>query len=87
MEAAITRRDREGVLIAPDEGIGFADALKGYTHSAARISDLPQLGSIEPGKLADLIILDRDPLTTPPDRLIDIKIDKTYIGGACVWSR
>ncbi|MDR3713942.1 MAG: amidohydrolase [Puia sp.] len=86
MEAAITRKDNEGKLIAEDEGIRIEEALTAYTASAAKISRTPGLGSLEAGKFADFIILDRDPLHTPPAGLTGIKVFQTYVGGNCVWS-
>jgi len=87
MASAITRQDSEGYLIASGEAIRVEETLKAYTLSAARISRLPQLGSLESGKLADLIILDRDPLRVPPDELTSVKVEATYVGGDCVFSR
>jgi hypothetical protein len=86
MEAAITRRDNEGRLIGEAEGISMKEALTAYTDSAARISQIAELGSLEAGKFADFIILDRDPLQTPAAGLTGIKVLQTYIGGDCVWS-
>ena len=45
-----------------------------------------KLGSIESGKLADLVILDRDPLTIPSEDLRNVKVLKTYVGGKEVYS-
>jgi hypothetical protein len=43
-------------------------------------------GAIEPGKLADLIVLDRDPITGPPGELADVKVLATYVGGEQVYA-
>jgi predicted amidohydrolase YtcJ len=45
-----------------------------------------RLGSISPGKLADLVVLDRDPLAIEPETLDQVKPTKTMLGGAWVWS-
>jgi cytosine/adenosine deaminase-related metal-dependent hydrolase len=45
-----------------------------------------RLGTIEPGKLADMVILDRDPFTVPPDELAKITVTHTIVGGRVVWS-
>ena len=44
-------------------------------------------GSIEPGKLADLAVLSRDPLTTPPERLMEIQVDVTVLDGRIAYQR
>jgi predicted amidohydrolase YtcJ len=85
MEAAITRKSNEGRLIGASEGIGIASALAAYTDSAARISGLSSLGALKTGNEADFILLDRDPLSTPPAQLTAIQVLKTFIGGKCVW--
>ncbi len=85
VEAAVTRRDNEGFEIAPNEAISVAEALKAYTVSAATIGQTPQLGSLEPGQLADFIILNQNPLKTEPKELSQIKVEQTFIGGKCVY--
>ena len=44
-------------------------------------------GSLEPGKLADFIVLDRDILTCPVDEVKDIQVEATYVGGTRVYAR
>ena len=44
-------------------------------------------GSLEAGKLADFIVLDRDLLTCPVDEVKDIQVEQTYLGGARVYAR
>jgi len=86
MQAAITRRDDEGRLIGEAESIGIEAALTAYTESAATISGIQDIGSLQPGRFADFILLDSDPLIIPADRLTGIKVLQTYVGGRCVWS-
>lgn len=85
MKAAITRKDEEGYSIGPEESIGIKEALQAYTGSAAKISALPKLGSLEPGHPADFILLDKDPLECPPDALDSIRVSATFVGGLPVW--
>ena len=40
---------------------------------------------LEPGKLADLVVLDQDPLTLPAERWLDIKVERTMLGGKWVY--
>ena len=42
-------------------------------------------GSLRPGKLADLVVLGRDPLTAPANELISIPVERTMAGGKWVW--
>jgi hypothetical protein len=44
-------------------------------------------GSLEPGKLADFIVVDRDVLTVPADELKDVKVLQTFVGGRLVYDR
>jgi hypothetical protein len=46
-----------------------------------------RLGSIEPGKLADLIVIDRDILSLPPEELLETKVMMTIVDGKTVYQR
>lgn len=72
----------------PEEALTPAQALRMYTINNARIMRLEdQVGSLEPGKLADLIVVDRDPLTSSPGELMQTKVLRTYINGKLVYSK
>jgi hypothetical protein len=86
-EAAVTRKDNEGNIIAADESISIEEALKAYTASGSAISNTPQFGSLQKNMLADLILLDKNPLTTSAEQLTSIKVEKTFVDGNCVWER
>jgi predicted amidohydrolase YtcJ len=84
--AAVTRLTKENRRVQPQQGIGLADALKMYTLGAAEAAFEEKVkGSITPGKVADLIILDEDPFAVPPGSIKDIKVTMTMIGGRIVW--
>jgi predicted amidohydrolase YtcJ len=86
MWVTITRRARwfEGQL-HPEEALSREQAIRFYTANNAYILFLDdQLGTLESGKLADLIVLDRDLLTCPVDDIRDAKVLKTYVGGKLV---
>jgi predicted amidohydrolase YtcJ len=87
IEAAVTRKTNEGEIIAAHERISIEDALKLYTTNSSVISSTPQFGAIEKGMLADFILLDKNPLTTSPDELTSINVEKTFVNGECVWER
>ena len=90
IHAAVTRRRADGYPgpegWQPQERISVAEAIAGYTRGAAHAAGLgDQLGTLAPGKLADLTILDRDPTTVPPDELLRMRVLATYVGGEMVW--
>ena len=61
-------------------------ALIAYTRkNAFFVFQENNLGSIQPGKLADLVVLDRDYLTIPADQIKDIKPVMTMVGGRIVY--
>ena len=87
ISAAITRSTNEGAVIAPGESTSIAAALKAYTTSAASIGGESRFGTLQKGKLADFILLDKNPLTIPVNEIIEIKVLKTFVDGKEVWSR
>lgn len=87
MQAAVTRTDNEGNVIAAHEGISTASALKAYTYSAAEISKTPQIGSLEKGKLADFIITDKNPLKMSPNELSMLNVEHAFVDGKCVYKK
>ncbi len=87
MQAAMTRKASDGRCVGPDQRMSAMDALKAVTIDAAyQIRKEDVLGSISPGKHADLVVLAEDPLTTAPDRLRDIEVQQTWLAGQKVWS-
>ena len=86
--AAVTRKTSSGQVVGPEEAIGIMDALRVYTINGAYLSKEEALkGSIEAGKLADIIVLDRDVTTIPPDEIKDIKVLTTIVGGKIVYEK
>jgi predicted amidohydrolase YtcJ len=88
MMAAVTRRDSEGALIAPEQAITASEALHAYTAAgAAATGDDSNRGAIAPGMWADLAVLSGDPLASEPEALPDISVDMTIVGGRIVCER
>jgi predicted amidohydrolase YtcJ len=84
--AAVTRKGMSGRVYGPDEAVSIQDAIRMYTLNSAYLSwDEHKKGSIEVGKLADLIILDRDPLTIAPEELLQMRVLTTIVGGKVVY--
>jgi predicted amidohydrolase YtcJ len=88
MYAAVTRKTSSGLVIGPDEAIDIMDAIRVYTYNGAYLGkDEDRLGSIEPGKLADLIVIDRDITSLPPEELLETKVLMTIVDGETVYQR
>ena len=86
--AAVTRRGMSGAVYGADERLSIDEALRGYTRSGAYFTrEEAKKGSIEVGKLADLIELSQDPLTSPPEALLTMQVERTYLGGKLVFDR
>jgi len=78
----MTKKNREGKVLAPQEAISREAMLKSVTLFAAyNVLRETVLGSLEPGKWTDLIVLDRDYLTIPIDDIPKIRVLMTMVGG------
>jgi len=89
MWTAITRKARwfDGPL-HPEQSLTREQAIRLYTTNNAYILFREhQIGSLEAGKLADLIVLDRDLLTCPEDEIREAQVLRTYFGGRRIFSR
>jgi predicted amidohydrolase YtcJ len=87
MWTMVTRETERGTVICPSEAITREQALKIYTINNAFASFEESIkGSIEPGKLADMVIITDDILTCPADKIKDIESLMTIVGGKIVYS-
>jgi predicted amidohydrolase YtcJ len=89
MWTTVTRRAKwyDGRL-HPEEALTREQALRFYTGNNARLMFLEdQVGSLEEGKRADLVVVDTDPLTCPVDALKDTQALRTYVDGKLVYRR
>ena len=89
MATAISRRARwyEGRL-HPEEALSREQAIRFYTINSAAIMFLDGItGSLESGKLADLIVVDRDLLTSPEEQIAGTQVLRTYLGGKLVYQK
>jgi predicted amidohydrolase YtcJ len=83
----VTRKDSSGVLRGENQRIGVDEAIKVWTLDGAYATfEENSKGSITPGKLADFVVLEKDPRTVPPDTIKDIALEATYLGGEKVYS-
>jgi hypothetical protein len=87
MTTAITRKARQAERpLHPEEALTREQAIRFYSMNNARILGCDdKLGSLEPGKLADLIVLDTDLLTCPDERIAATQVLRTYVGGKLVY--
>ncbi len=84
--SAVTRRSATGAAVNDSERVSAYDALRMYTINAARAGGHDRdRGSIEAGKLADLVLLDRNPLAVPPAELLEAMVTMTILDGRVVW--
>lgn len=88
IETAVTRLGPEGETaepLLPEQAIELADAIAAYTIGAAFANGLDaETGSIEVGKWADLVLLDRDLFAIPPAEISEAEVVATLFGGALV---
>jgi predicted amidohydrolase YtcJ len=83
---AILRRTGDGLILGPAEWLPARDALDLYTTQAAfAMHREDEIGSLEPGKLADFVVLDNNPLRAEPERITDIRVLATVLDGAPVY--
>ncbi|MFP6640758.1 MAG: amidohydrolase, partial [Myxococcota bacterium] len=87
MRTAITRQTRKGDTIAAHEAISREQALRAITLDAAwQLFADDRVGSLTQGKLADLTLVDRNPLESPPEEMDQIEVQATWLSGRQVSS-
>ena len=85
---AVNRVTRSGRLLGAEERVDARTALEAVTANAAfQYFEERDKGTLSPGKRADLVILDRDPLAVPPEELRDIRVLETWKDGAAIFRR
>ncbi len=85
---AVTRKGSSGKVYGAEEAVDIQDAIRMYTANGPHLTFEDKIkGSLEVDKLADMIVLDADPTTIAPERLLRTKVDLTIIGGRVVFDR
>ncbi|WP_456425991.1 amidohydrolase [Rhodocaloribacter sp.] len=89
--AAVTRQDAEGWPEGgwyPEQRLTREETLRAFTRDAAYAAfQEASLGSLEPGKLADFVILSRDIMTVPAPEILETEVVATYLGGKKVYGK
>ena len=86
MWMAITRKTADGSALHPEQGVTRLEALRMWTLNGAYLSFEEKLkGSIEPGKLADMVVISKDFLSCPVDDIKDIEALTTIVDGKVVF--
>ncbi|MFF8909723.1 amidohydrolase [Streptomyces olivaceoviridis] len=87
LHVAVNRRqpdaDDDRVLL-PEQRLDLASAIAAYTAGSAFVNGHDDAGVFAPGQLADLVVLDRDILTGPPEEIAAARVLRTYVGGELV---
>jgi predicted amidohydrolase YtcJ len=88
IQSMVTRKDYRGRVWGPRQRIKVEEALRVCTiHGAHASFEEKVKGSITEGKLADFVILGEDPHRVAPDRIKDIRVERTVVGGRTVYER
>jgi predicted amidohydrolase YtcJ len=88
MAFAVSRKTKSGAIIDGEESVSVLDALKIYTKNGAYTSFEEEIkGTLEEGKLADLVILSEDPFKIEPGEIGRIQVEMTIIGGEVVFTK
>ncbi len=86
--AAVTRKGMSGAVYGEDERLTMEEAVRAYTEYGAYLTFEEGLkGTLEPGKLADMVVLSDDLFTIDPDDLLDVEVEMVVLGGRIVVDR
>jgi predicted amidohydrolase YtcJ len=86
LQSSVTRTDSTGKTWGPRQRVTVEEAIRvGTLHGAYASFEESRKGSIEPGKLADLVVLGRDPARVDPGTLVDVPVERTMVGGRWVF--
>ena len=87
IKLAVTRTAADGTDCGRDQAVDAETAVKLYTAGAAQAAGFPDMGMLVPGYRADFAVLSDDILNIPPEKIDQIRVEETYIGGECVYRR
>lgn len=86
--AAVTRKGESGKVYGPGEAVSMKEALTMYTRNGAFLTREEKLkGTLEAGKVADMLVLPEDLLNASPEKVLKMKVDMTIVGGKVLYQR
>jgi len=86
--ATVTRKMKDGTIFYPDQRMTREEALRSYTLNCAYAAFQEDiLGSIAPGKLADITVLSKDIMTVPDDEILSTEVLYTIVGGKVLYQK
>jgi hypothetical protein len=87
LDGAVNRTARSGKPVGINQKIGVEEAIRAYTVGGAYTThEENRKGSILPGQLADLVVLDQDPTTIDPKTLPSVRVTATIVGGQLAYT-
>lgn len=88
IEAAVTRRARDGAIFDPSEAISAEQAIRAYTvGSAIALGVEDMVGTLSAGKQADMVHLAQDPMSVAPEQISSIDVRQTWVAGNLAFAR
>ena len=88
LSAMVSRRTRRGEVVAPEEAVTPMEGIRMYTiNSAYAMSREGEVGSLEIGKRADMVVLSHDPTAVSAESIRDIFVERTYVEGQLLYQR
>jgi hypothetical protein len=86
--SAVSRKAENGEFVSPEETISPSEAIRMFTIDAAKATFEEGIkGSLAPGKLADLVVLNGDPTKLPIEEIKGIQVEMTILNGEMVWDK
>lgn len=87
-KATVTRKLKDGTVFYADQRMSREEALRSYTINCAYAAFQEDiLGSLTPGKLADITVLSKDIMTVPDDEILDTEVVYTIVGGKVLYKK
>ena len=86
--AAVTRKGMSGKVYGGEEKLTMEEAIRGYTAYGAHFTwEEDVKGTLEPGMLADMIVLSEDLLAIDPENILDVQVEMTVVDGKVLFER